>query len=122
MTNTRLTDPEVLEFRFPVVLEDFHIRPNSGGHGRWKAGDGIYRRIRFLERMDCAILSGHRRVPPFGLAGGAPGQIGENWVRRIDGSMQRLEGCDQTVLDAGEAVIIQTPTAGGYGSASGSAA
>jgi 5-oxoprolinase (ATP-hydrolysing) len=122
MTNTRLTDPEVLEFRFPVVLEDFHIRPNSGGRGRWKAGDGIYRRIRFLERMDCAILSGHRRVPPFGLAGGAPGQIGENWVRRIDGSMQRLEGCDQTVLDAGEAVIIQTPTAGGYGSASGSAA
>ena len=115
MTNTRLTDPEVLEFRFPVVLEDFHIRKDSGGRGKWHAGDGTYRRIRFLERMDCAILSGHRRVPPFGLAGGEPGQIGENWVRRKDGRMERLEGCDQTVLDAGEAIIIVTPTGGGYG-------
>jgi 5-oxoprolinase (ATP-hydrolysing) len=117
MTNTRLTDPEVLEFRFPVVLEDFHIRAGSGGRGKWKAGDGIYRRIRFLERMECAILSGHRRVPPFGLMGGEPGRIGENWVRRNDGRMQRLEGCDQTVLDAGEAIIIITPTGGGYGKA-----
>ncbi|HEY8267728.1 MAG TPA: hydantoinase B/oxoprolinase family protein [Xanthobacteraceae bacterium] len=115
MTNTRLTDPEVLEFRFPVVLEDFHIRKDSGGRGKWHAGDGISRRIRFLERMDCAILSGHRRVPPFGLEGGEPGKIGENWVRRKDGRMERLEGCDQTVLDAGEAVIIVTPTGGGYG-------
>jgi 5-oxoprolinase (ATP-hydrolysing) len=115
MTNTRLTDPEVLEFRFPVVLEDFHIREDSGGRGQWHAGDGTYRRIRFLERMDCAILSGHRRVPPFGLEGGEPGRIGENWVRRNDGRMERLEGCDQTVLDAGEAIIIVTPTGGGYG-------
>ncbi len=115
MTNTRLTDPEVLEFRFPVVLEDFHIRKDSGGRGKWHAGDGTYRRIRFLERMDCAILSGHRRVPPFGLEGGEPGRIGENWVRRKDGRMERLEGCDQTVLDAGEAIIIVTPTGGGYG-------
>jgi 5-oxoprolinase (ATP-hydrolysing) len=115
MTNTRLTDPEVLEFRFPVLLEDFHIRAGSGGRGRWKAGDGVYRRIRFLERMDCAILSGHRRVRPFGLAGGAPGELGENWVRRQDGRMEKLQGCDQTVLDAGEAVIVITPTGGGYG-------
>jgi 5-oxoprolinase (ATP-hydrolysing) len=115
MTNTRLTDPEVLEFRFPVLLEDFHIRSGSGGKGQWKAGDGIHRRIRFLEKMDCAILSGHRRVPPFGLAGGSPGQIGKNFVRRLDGRMEKLEGCDQTVLEAGEAVIIETPTAGGYG-------
>ncbi len=115
MTNTRLTDPEVLEFRFPVVLEDFHIRAGSGGRGKWHAGDGTYRRIRFLERMDCAILSGHRRVPPFGLDGGEPGRIGENWVRRNGGRMERLEGCDQTVLDAGEAIIIVTPTGGGYG-------
>ncbi len=115
MTNTRLTDPEVLEFRFPVVLEDFHIRKGSGGRGHWHAGDGTYRRIRFLERMDCAILSGHRRVPPFGLAGGEPGRIGENRVRRNDGRMERLEGCDQTVLDAGEAIVIVTPTGGGYG-------
>ena len=115
MTNTRLTDPEVLEFRYPVLLEDFHIRRNSGGHGRWKAGDGIRRTIRFLERMECTILSGHRHVPPFGLAGGGDGQIGENWVRRKNGHMERLQGSDATVIDAGEAIIIQAPTAGGYG-------
>jgi 5-oxoprolinase (ATP-hydrolysing) len=115
MTNTRLTDPEILEFRYPVVLEDFHIRTGSGGRGRWRAGDGIKRTIRFLERMDCTILSGHRRVRPFGLASGEPGQIGENWVRRADGCLERREGCDATVLEPGEAIIIQTPTAGGYG-------
>jgi 5-oxoprolinase (ATP-hydrolysing) len=115
MTNTRLTDPEVLEFRYPVVLEDFHIRPGSGGRGKWHAGDGVRRTIRFLEKMECTILSGHRRVPPFGLAGGGDGQIGENWVRRRNGRMERLKGADATVIDAGEAVIIQTPTAGGYG-------
>jgi 5-oxoprolinase (ATP-hydrolysing) len=115
MTNTRLTDPEVLEFRYPVVLEDFHIREGSGGRGQWNAGDGIRRTIRFLETMECTILSGHRRVPPFGLAGGAPGQVGENWARRKDGRMEKLKGCDDTVIEAGEAVIIQSPTAGGYG-------
>jgi 5-oxoprolinase (ATP-hydrolysing) len=117
MTNTRLTDPEVLEFRYPVVLEDFHIRPGSGGRGRWNAGDGVERTIRFLRKMDCTILSGHRQVRPFGLAGGEPGQVGENRVRRKGGVMERLEGCDETVLDAGEAIIIRTPTAGGYGPA-----
>jgi 5-oxoprolinase (ATP-hydrolysing) len=115
MTNTRLTDPEVLEFRYPVMLEDFHIRPNSGGRGEWKAGDGVRRTIRFLEKMECTILSGHRRVPPFGLAGGQNGHVGENWVRRKDGELEKLQGCDATVLEAGEAIIIQTPTAGGYG-------
>jgi 5-oxoprolinase (ATP-hydrolysing) len=115
MTNTRLTDPEILEFRYPVLLEDFHIRKNSGGRGEWKAGDGIRRTIRFLEKMECTILSGHRRVPPFGLAGGGDGQVGENSVRRKDGSIEKLQGCDATVIDVGEAVIIQTPTAGGYG-------
>jgi len=117
MTNTRLTDPEVLEFRYPVVLEDFHIRDGSGGKGKWHAGSGIRRTIRFLEEMECTILSGHRRVPPPGLDGGSTGQVGENWVRRKDGHMERLKGCDATVIDAGEAVIIQTPTAGGYGRA-----
>jgi 5-oxoprolinase (ATP-hydrolysing) len=115
MTNTRLTDPEVLEFRYPVVLEDFHIRKGSGGRGRWNAGDGVRRTIRFLEKMECTILSGHRRVRPFGLAGGEGGQIGENWVRRKDDRMEKLEGCDATVIDAAEAIIIQPPTAGGYG-------
>jgi 5-oxoprolinase (ATP-hydrolysing) len=117
MTNTRLTDPEVLEFRYPVVLEDFHIRAGSGGKGKWHAGDGIRRTIRFLEKMECTILSGHRRVRPFGLAGGEAGQVGENWARRKDGRMERLAGCDDTVIDANEAVIIQSPTAGGYGRA-----
>jgi 5-oxoprolinase (ATP-hydrolysing) len=115
MTNTRLTDPEVLEFRYPVLLEDFHIRKDSGGRGRWNAGDGIRRTIRFLEKMECTILSGHRLVPPFGLAGGGDGQVGENWVRRNDGRMEKLRGSDATVINAGEAIIIQTPTAGGYG-------
>jgi 5-oxoprolinase (ATP-hydrolysing) len=115
MTNTRLTDPEILEFRYPVLLEDFHIRKNSGGRGKWNAGDGIRRTIRFLEKMECTILSGHRRVRPFGLAGGGDGQVGDNSVRRNDGAIEKLQGCDATVIDAGEAVIIQTPTAGGYG-------
>jgi 5-oxoprolinase (ATP-hydrolysing) len=115
MTNTRLTDPEVLELRYPVLLEDFHIRTGSGGRGRWNAGDGVRRTIRFLEAMECTVLSGHRIVPPFGLAGGGAGQVGENWVRRRDRRMERLKGCDAITVDAGEAVIIQTPTAGGYG-------
>jgi 5-oxoprolinase (ATP-hydrolysing) len=115
MTNTRLTDPEILEFRYPVVLEDFHIRKGSGGKGQWNAGDGIRRTMRFLEKMEYTVLSGHRRIPPFGMAGGEDGQIGENWVRRNDGTMERLKGADATVVDAGEAIIIQTPTAGGYG-------
>jgi 5-oxoprolinase (ATP-hydrolysing) len=115
MTNTRLTDPEVLELRYPVVLEDFHIRKGSGGKGRWNAGDGVRRTIRFLETMECTLLSGHRRVPPFGLAGGGNGQVGQNAARRKDGSAEQLEGCDATVIEAGEAIIIQTPTAGGYG-------
>jgi 5-oxoprolinase (ATP-hydrolysing) len=117
MTNTRLTDPEVLEQRYPVLLEDFHIRPGSGGRGHWHAGDGVRRTIRFLEAMECTILSGHRRVPPFGLAGGEAGEVGENLVRRKDGCMERLAGADATTLEAGEAIIIQTPTAGGYGKA-----
>jgi 5-oxoprolinase (ATP-hydrolysing) len=115
MTNTRLTDPEVLEFRYPVVLEDFHIRPGSGGRGKWNAGDGVSRTIRFLEQMDCTILSGHRRVRPFGLAGGGPGQLGENWTRQRDGTMAKLQGCDARVMAPGNAIIIKTPTAGGYG-------
>ena len=85
------------------MLEDFHIRKGSGGRGQWNAGDGIRRTIRFLEKMDCTILSGHRRVPPFGLAGGEDGQVGENSVRRNDGSIETLQGGDATVIDAGEA-------------------
>jgi 5-oxoprolinase (ATP-hydrolysing) len=117
MTNTRLTDPEVLELRYPVLLEDFHIRKGSGGRGQWSAGDGVTRTIRFLEKMQCTILSGHRRVHPFGLAGGEDGETGANSVRRKTGRIDRLRACDSTLLDEGEAVTITTPTAGGYGKA-----
>ena len=117
MTNSRLTDPEVLEFRYPVVLEDFHIRKGSGGCGRWHGGDGVSRTIRFREPMECALLSGHRRILPFGAKGGGPGELGINSVRRLDGHIERLGGCDQTVIGAGEAIIVQTPTSGGYGPA-----
>jgi 5-oxoprolinase (ATP-hydrolysing) len=117
MTNSRLTDPEIFETRFPVVLEDFHIRPGTGGKGRWTAGDGTSRTIRFRQRMDCAILSQHREIPPPGLAGGEPGQRGRTYVRRLDGRIDELKGSDQTVLEAGEAVTVVPPTAGGYGRA-----
>ncbi len=115
MTNSRLTDPEVLELRFPVLLEDFHIRKGSGGKGKWSAGDGTRRTIRFLEKMECAILSSHRNRPPQGLDGGGDGEVGSTEVRRKDGSIETLMACDQTVLDAGDAVILTTPTPGGFG-------
>ncbi len=115
MTNSRLTDPEVLESRFPVVLEDFHIRRGSGGEGRWKAGDGTLRRIRFLRPMHVAILSGHRAVANPGTMGGEPGELGRNAIRRNDGRIEILPGCAQTEVEAGEAVEINTPTGGGWG-------
>jgi 5-oxoprolinase (ATP-hydrolysing) len=117
MTNSRLTDPEVLESRFPVVLEDFHIRRGSGGKGRWRAGDGTLRRIRFLKPMSAAILSGHRAVPNPGMMGGEPGELGVNSVRRNDGRVELLPGCAETHVEAGEAIEIVTPTGGGWGKA-----
>jgi 5-oxoprolinase (ATP-hydrolysing) len=117
MTNSRLTDPEILETRFPVVLEDFHIRPGSGGKGEWTAGDGTSRTIRFLKTMDCAILASHRRVRPFGVDGGDAGELGKTLVRRLSGAVEELKPSDQTLLQAGEAVTVITPTAGGYGKA-----
>jgi len=122
MTNSRLTDPEVLEYRFPVLLEDFHINrgadgKGSGGKGKWNGGSGTIRTIRFLQEMDCAILSSHRSVAPQGIAGGEPGQTGSTQVRRLEGVFETLDGCAQTTLKAGEAVIVQTPTPGGYGAA-----
>ncbi|MCJ9750293.1 hydantoinase B/oxoprolinase family protein [Neorhizobium sp. BETTINA12A] len=117
MTNSRLTDPEILETRYPVLLEDFHIRDNSGGRGRFSAGNGTKRTIRFLEKMDCAILSSHRTIKPHGLEGGETGELGKTTVRRLDGTLEELGGCAQTIIEAGEAVTVQTPTAGGYGKA-----
>ncbi|MEE2950071.1 MAG: hydantoinase B/oxoprolinase family protein [Pseudomonadota bacterium] len=115
MTNSRLTDPEILEMRYPVVLEDFHIREGSGGAGEKRGGDGTKRTIRFLKRMDCAILSSHRTLPPAGIEGGNPGEKGKTEVRRSNGRLEELAPCDQTVLEAGEAVIVTTPTPGGFG-------
>jgi 5-oxoprolinase (ATP-hydrolysing) len=115
MTNSRLTDPEVLEWRFPVLVEDFAIRRGSGGAGRWRGGDGVVRRIGFREEMTAAILSGHRRVPPFGMAGGEPGACGENRVVRADGRIEELGATDATTMAPGDAFVIATPGGGGYG-------
>jgi 5-oxoprolinase (ATP-hydrolysing) len=117
MTNSRLTDPEILELRFPVLLENFALRPGSGGKGAFDAGDGTTRTIRFLQDMDCAILASHRGRPPQGLTGGGPGEVGRTEVRRLDGTTQTLAACAQTAIAAGEAVTVITPTAGGFGKA-----
>ncbi|GAB5507351.1 MAG: hydantoinase B/oxoprolinase family protein [Rhizobiaceae bacterium] len=115
MTNSRLTDPEILELRFPVLLEDFHIREGTGGKGKFSGGNGTRRTLRFLQKMDCAILSSHRAAPPRGVDGGGDGEVGTTQVRRNNGTVETLKACDQTVLEAGEAVIVTTPTPGGFG-------
>jgi len=117
MTNSRLTDPEVLELRYPVLIEEFCLRPGSGGQGARHGGDGTRRTTRFLEAMDCAILSSHRSRPPRGIEGGGDGQVGRTEVRRNDGSVEVLRACDQTRLEPGEAVTVITPTSGGLGRA-----
>ncbi|CAH1670981.1 hydantoinase B/oxoprolinase family protein [Chelatococcus asaccharovorans] len=117
MTNTRLTDPEILEARFPVVVEEFSIRRGSGGRGRWSAGDGVRRVIRFREQLDCAILSGNRKVAPFGVDGGCEGSLGRNGVRRASGLVEELDSSVQLVVHPGDAIIIETPTGGGFGRA-----
>ena len=118
MTNTRLTDPEILENRYPVMLDEFSIRRNSGGRGQWTAGDGTFRRIRFLKDMECSILSDHRRVPPFGTSGGDAGEIGRNWLERANSTIEELGGCAQTKVANGDTINIRTPTGGGFGSVS----
>jgi len=115
MTNSRLTDPEVLENRFPVRLESYEIRHGSGGSGRWRGGDGSVRRIRFLNSMTASILSNGRIYPAFGLAGGEPGKTGRNSVMRSDGSIELLRHADKAELQPGDIFIIETPGGGGYG-------
>jgi 5-oxoprolinase (ATP-hydrolysing) len=115
MTNSRLTDPEVLEWRFPVLLEEFSIRRGSGGKGKHKGGDGTVRAIRFRERMSLSILSTRRIVAPFGLMGGEDAAKGENWIRRADGKLEQLDGAAQAELEAGDTVIVRTPGGGGFG-------
>jgi N-methylhydantoinase B/acetone carboxylase, alpha subunit len=115
MTNSRLTDPEVLEWRFPVRVEDFRIRTGSGGRGARRGGDGVIRRIRFLETTTAAILSNHRRVPPYGMAGGEPGALGRNSIERADGCVEELSATASTEMQPGDVFIIETPGGGGYG-------
>jgi 5-oxoprolinase (ATP-hydrolysing) len=119
MTNSRLTDPEVLEWRFPVRLDQFCIRRNSGGEGEQRGGDGVIRRIRFLEPMTASILSNRRSTRPFGLDGGKPGLAGKNLVTRTDGSVLELNGCDQAEMSAGDIFEIRTPGGGGFGKSDG---
>ena len=118
MTNSRLTDPEILEQRFPVLLECFAIRDGSGGDGRFRGGDGVVRRIRFLEPMSAAVIANHRKVPPFGMAGGEPGRIGKNWVERangVEGRCEELASTEEVSMEAGDVFIIETPGGGGWG-------
>ncbi len=117
MTNTRMTDPEILEQRYPVVVDEFSIRRGSGGHGQWSGGDGICRRIRFLEPMECSILSSHRVVAPFGMRGGQPGEIGVNIIVRSDGQEENIGGNAQRSVQPGDAIVIKPPTGGGFGRA-----
>ncbi|MFD3825202.1 hydantoinase B/oxoprolinase family protein [Streptomyces sp. NPDC058625] len=115
MTNSRLTDPEVLEWRLPVRVDAFAVRSGSGGAGRWRGGDGAVRRIRFLEPMTVSTLSQHRRVPPYGMAGGAPGAPGANRIDRADGSVTTLDGSDSADVHPGDVLVVETPGGGGYG-------
>ena len=117
MTNSRLTDPEVLEWRFPVMLESFEIRQDSGGNGEFKGGNGTTRRVRFLEDMTASILSNHRRVPNQAVAGGEPGKLGRNAIERVDGTVEELKGTDGAQMHPGDVFIIETPGGGGYGKA-----
>ncbi len=116
MTNTRITDPEILEFRYPVRLEIFAIRPHSGGQGQWNGGHGIIRQITFLRPVALTILSQHRREVPYGLAGGAPGATGEQYILRKGGKKTALKGVDQANLSIGDSIVVKTPGGGGYGS------
>jgi 5-oxoprolinase (ATP-hydrolysing) len=115
MTNSRLTDPEVLEWRFPVRLDEFSIRRGSGGRGRHRGGDGAVRRVRFLEPMTAVMLANHREVAPFGVAGGLPGEVGRNWVERADGTRESFGATCEVAMRSGDVFVIETPSGGGYG-------
>jgi 5-oxoprolinase (ATP-hydrolysing) len=115
MTNSRLTDPEVLEWRFPVRLESYAIRQGSGGAGRHRGGDGSERRVRFLEPMTAVMLANHRRIAPFGVAGGQPGAVGRNWVERADGTREEFGATFQIQMQTGDVFVVQTPGGGGFG-------
>ncbi|MEE8371761.1 MAG: hydantoinase B/oxoprolinase family protein, partial [Sphingomonadales bacterium] len=115
MTNSRLTDPEVLEWRFPVIIKRFEVRLGSGGDGAFRGGDGTLREIEFLEHMEISLLSSHRKDGPPGLMGGKSGAPGRNRIKRQNGTMEELSGTAEAAVAEGDAVIIETPGGGGYG-------
>ena len=115
MTNTRMTDPEVLETRFPVRLDEFSIRKGSGGGGKFQGGDGIIRRLRFLEPTTVTVLSSHRKVPPHGAKGGSSGQIGENSILRANGENEVLDGNDEAEMMFNDVFVLKSPGGGGFG-------
>jgi 5-oxoprolinase (ATP-hydrolysing) len=115
MTNSRLTDPEVLELRYPVRVESYEIRVGSGGAGRWPGGDGGQRRVRFLEPMSASILSNGRKFGAFGMAGGQPGEVGKTWIERADGRIEFLDHIGSAEMAVGDSIVIRTPGGGGYG-------
>ena len=117
MTNSRLTDPEVLEWRYPVRLDSHRIRAGSGGGGRWRGGDGAVRRIRFLEPMTASILSNNRIHAPFGAAGGEAGALGRNTIERADGTVEALDHIGRAQMAPGDVFVVETPGGGGYGAA-----
>ena len=116
MTNTKITDPEELEFHYPVRLHRFSIRPNSGGKGKWNGGDGIIREIEFLEKVEMTIISQHRQQSPYGLLGGKPGKKGIQYLIRKNGKKETLKGIDEKVVEQGDRIVIKTPGGGAYGS------
>lgn len=117
MTNSRLTDPEVLEWRFPILLETFHIRKGSGGNGYRRGGDGTVRRVLFNEAMEVNVLSGHRIVPPYGVDGGEPGAVGHTRLIHADGTVVEFGASAQTFVNPGDRFEIETPGGGGFGKA-----
>ena len=114
MTNSLLTDPEVLESRYPVLLESFSIREHSGGSGKYSGGNGVVRKLRFNETMTAGILSSHRVVPPFGLNGGAAGKEGKSYVARQDKTIEQLDSTATVEMQPGDTFVIETPGGGGY--------
>jgi 5-oxoprolinase (ATP-hydrolysing) len=115
MTNTRITDAEVLELRYPVRLERFEVRENTGGKGKWKGGNGIVRELTFLEKVSLSVLTQHRKIAPYGLEGGGSGQVGKQYIIRKSGEIEALNGLDKREMETGDRVVIETPSGGGFG-------
>ena len=118
MTNTRITDPEIMELKYPVLVNEFSIRKGSGGTGRWRGGDGIIRKMTFKEPVELTILSQHRKQAPFGMEGGHSGEKGDQWIQRSNNEKTPLSGCDSSTIDPGDQIVIMTPGGGGYGNGS----